>query len=54
MAKIIHKPIIIGTHAVYLGKKSVDSTHKWCCYLRSTHPFHYISRVEFLLDESFP
>ena len=40
---------------MYLGKRSADSrTHKWCCYLRSTVPMHYISKVEFILDESFP
>ena len=54
MAKIIHKPIIVGTHAIYLGKKASHSdTHKWACYLRSPQPMHYISKVEFLLDESF-
>lgn len=52
---IIHKPIVVGTHAVYLGKRSADSeTHKWCCYLRSPQPMHYITQVEFMLDESFP
>ena len=52
--RIIHKPLIVGTHAIYLPKsRQKDQTHKWCCYVRSTQPTAYISKVEFTLDESF-
>lgn len=55
---IIHKPIVFGTHAVYLGKKSPDNkTHKWCCYVRAVSGedlSRFIAKVEFQIDESFP
>jgi transcription initiation factor IIF auxiliary subunit len=56
--RIIHKPIIFGTHAVYLGKKaSEDKNHKWCCYVRGLNGediSRFVSKVEFDLDKSFP
>ena len=45
-------PLITGTNAIYLGKRSAQEvTHKWCCYVRSPKPMHYIASVEFHLDE---
>ena len=56
--RIIYKPIIVGTHAVYLGKKAPeDKNNKWCCYVRGLNGediSKYITKVEFELDKSFP
>lgn len=55
--KIIHKPIIVGTHSIYLGKKAPeDKNNKWCCYVRGLNGediSKFISKIEFDLDKSF-
>ena len=56
--KIISKPIVFGTFAVYRGKKVVETqAHAWCCYVRGTENediSKFIKKVVFELDPSFP
>ena len=56
--KLIHKPVVVGTYAIYRGKKvAQDQTYAWCCYVRGKEGedlSKFVSAVEFELDPSFP
>lgn len=59
--KIIIKPFIYGTVAVYIGNKPQSNpqnncTHKWCVYVRGVNNediSNFIKEVEFTLHNSF-
>ena len=56
--KIIVKPFIYGSVAIYLGKKSKEeATHKWCVYVRGVNNeniSNFIKSVQFTLHTTFP
>jgi YEATS domain-containing protein 4 len=53
----VERPIVVGTVAYWLGKKSDDQkTHKWTAYIRGPNNedlTYFIKRVVFKLHESF-
>mmetsp|Transcript_11620 Transcript_11620/g.14683 ORF Transcript_11620/g.14683 Transcript_11620/m.14683 type:complete len:157 (+) Transcript_11620:186-656(+) len=55
---LIHKAVILGTYAIFRGKKVPEhQVYAWCCYVRGRDGediSQFISKVEFELDPSFP
>jgi len=53
----VEKPIIYGSSALWLGKKSEETkTHKWTCYVRgidNTDMSYFVKKVIFSLHPSF-
>jgi YEATS domain-containing protein 4 len=54
---VLYRPIVYGNTATLLKKPEQENTHSWTVYFRGLNNediSYYVSKVEFILHESFP